>query len=405
MKNKKELIGNQTIPLLSSWCVSEIVSLGHPDKIADQIADLLLDLYLSADSEALVACEVMVTGKRIVIGGEINSRVHFDSAFLRQKISVLLEEIGYLPSVDPNFNFENFQLDVFLQKQSAELAQIQHRKICSGDQAVVFGYACNSNSYFLPWSYLLAREIATELDTLRLSKKVTFLRPDFKVLVCLKSSSSNPHSFISVNCQHTLTVTISFLKSFLWKEIVVPILEKHSFKTEGVEFFVNSGGSFLTGGPVVDTGMTGRKLMHDTFGTSARHGGGSFSGKDATKIDRLGSLLARYIAKNVVASGLMVSCEVQLVFLIGEEHPLLIDITGQKSFSFSKHWLCKIIKQIFNQEIEKVISLFSLRQPRYLNLTQKGVFLKRTLPVAWEETDKADALSKTYHKWKQQNET
>jgi S-adenosylmethionine synthetase len=156
-------------------------------------------------------------------------------------------------------------------------------------------------------------------------------------------------------------------------------LQKHAFETEKVTFFVNSGGNFTTGGPVVDTGMTGRKLMHDTFGTTSRHGGGSFSGKDATKVDRLGSLLARYIAKNIVASGLMSSCEVQLVFLIGSQRPLLIDFSGKKSVSFSKSWLHKLVSQIFNYEIEMVINLFSLQKPNYLTLTQEGAFVVRTL--------------------------
>lgn len=349
-----------------SLFASEFVRRGHPDKLADQLVDAILDAYLVEDPNSRVAIEALVKGNEIVLGGEITSSASVD---LTQICRRVVSEVGY---TDATWGMDGNTCHVtsMLTQQSPELAKsiLQESELVSGDQGIVYGFATNQTPEYLPLSYVLARRLMSELS-------LPFLRPDGKALCVVTDEGLKD---VVVSLQHDETLTHDEVVSVVTSQ-VQELLAEHL--TPQTQLCINRGGSFHIGGPVADSGLSGRKLMVDTYGTIANHGGGSFSGKDPTKIDRAAAYAARYIAKNLVASGKTSSAVVKLVYAIGIKDPIAISIEADRVFSLKK------IKDNFPLQLQEIISTFDLQRPIYFPLSYSGHF---GVNVPWEKVDKKE---------------
>lgn len=377
--------------------ISEMISPSHSDKLADQIADLILDLNLKVNPKTLLSCEVLITNNKIIISGEIqNEKIIFEKNYYFKEIDKLLIKTGYYYHSEKIKKFSDLEIYFFLQPQSPELNKLQKQKsktIVYGDQNISFGYATDENNFFLPWSYVLAREIISYAYNLTGKNLFPYALFDMKVLVIIEKKllSKKKVNEIIFSCQHQKNFDKKNFFSFIRENVIDHVLKKYRFSWKSRnKLKINTAGLFITGGPFADTGITGRKIMCDSFGTIARHGGGSFSGKDYTKPDRSGAFLARYIAKNVVASGLMSECEVKLAFVIGKEKISYFEINGKKNISFSLNKLEKFLLKKIPQTLNELVSKFFLWEPKYQKLSKEGPFGKLYIDniyCPWEETD------------------
>jgi S-adenosylmethionine synthetase len=387
---------------------SESVSMGHPDKVADQISDAILDHCLKADPTSRVACETLVTTDLAIVAGEITTKADLTRATVDRLVRDTIKDIGY---VDPNIGFSasNCQVDVRLHTQSPDIAQGVDLG-GAGDQGMMFGFACDETKTLMPLPIYLAHRLVENHAKMRQSGELKFLRPDAKSQVTVEyhpdGTPARIHTVV-FSTQHDESVmeTKDGKKCFsdaarkvLIDKLILPTLkaERPDLIEGNIIYHINPTGCFLVGGPHGDTGLTGRKIIVDTYGGRGRHGGGAFSGKDPTKVDRSAAYMARYIAKNIVAAGLASQCEVQLSYAIGYPDPLNIWVGtfGTLKAGLTEDQLIELIRDNFLLTPKGIIESLNLRQPIYRKTAAHGHFGRELPEFTWERTDKAAKLAK-----------
>ena len=384
---------------------SESVTEGHPDKMADQISDAILDEILADDPFGRVACETLITTGLVVVAGEITTSTYVDvPAVVRRTIT----DIGYTSS-KIGFDGETCGVSVAIQEQSPDIDQgvthsfeermgeDENRELDAqgaGDQGMMFGYACNENDDFMPMPIWLAHRLAQRLSEVRKAGVLPYLRPDGKIQVTLGYDAGRPVTVdtIVVSTQHQPNVDIeTLLKPDLVQHVIDPLVPPN-LDAEGLKILVNPTGIFEIGGPRADTGLTGRKIIIDTYGGMARHGGGAFSGKDPTKVDRSAAYAARYVAKNVVAAGLADRFEMQVAYAIGVAHPVSLSCETFGTEKVDPDKILGAVREIFDLRPAAIIRDLDLRRPIYKNTAAYGHFGRSDKDFTWERTDRADDL-------------
>lgn len=369
---------------------SEAVGEGHPDKVADYISDSILDACLQEDPNAHVACETLVKNNCVVLAGEISTTAQLNyEAVVRQAI----REIGY---TDKNeyFSADKVFITNLLTAQSNEIHEAVSKcdnEIGAGDQGFFFGYACNETPEFLPVSYMLAQKLCKNLALERKNGRVNWLRPDCKALVTMLYDHHKPVEVenIVLAVQHRAGVSQEEIAHFC-RETVIPEVVPGEWISEKTRYYINSSGSFVCGGPEADSGLTGRKIIVDTYGGWAHHGGGAFSGKDPSKVDRSGAYFCRWVAKNIVAAELAERVEVRLAYAIGGTHPIHYDLATYGTETCDLELLHKAVTQVFDARPSSIIQTLDLKRPIYRQTTQFGHFTKSFLP--WEQTNRVSEL-------------
>lgn len=374
---------------------SESVSEGHPDKVADQISDAILDALLEQDPKSRVACETMVNTGMAVIAGEITSDANIDyQDIVRQTI----KEIGYCSS-EIGYDYNSCSVLVALDKQSVDIAQGVNEgegldlDQGAGDQGLMFGYACNETDTLMPIAIDYAHRLVKKQSDVRKTGGLTWLRPDAKSQVSVRYDNGKPVGIETVvlSTQHSEDVDHETLKEAIIEEVIKPIIPAHML-SDKVEYLVNPTGRFVIGGPVGDCGLTGRKIIVDTYGGAAPHGGGAFSGKDPSKVDRSAAYATRYVAKNIVAAGLADRCQVQVAYAIGVARPvsIMVDTFGTATISDEK--IEALITEHFDLRPKGIVQMLDLLRPIYRNTAAYGHFGRTEPEFTWERTDKADIL-------------
>jgi len=384
---------------------SESVTEGHPDKICDQISDAILDAILAEDPNARVACETTVTTGLVLVAGEITTSTYVD---IKGIVRDTVAEIGYTRG-KYGFDAENLAVLVAIGEQSPDIAQgvdqaLEAREgsmtdadieaIGAGDQGLMFGYACNETPELMPLPISLAHKLARRLTEVRKSGELAYLRPDGKTQVTIEYDENNIPvrvDTIVISTQHDEEATLEQIQADLKQFVIAPVVPSELLDAN-TKYFINPTGRFVIGGPKGDAGLTGRKIIVDTYGGYARHGGGAFSGKDATKVDRSAAYAARYVAKNIVAAGLAERAEVQLAYAIGVAQPVSIAVdtfgTGKVKESEIVEW----VRELFDLRPAGIIKMLDLRRPIYKQTAAYGHFGRTDLNVPWEQTDRAEAL-------------
>jgi S-adenosylmethionine synthetase len=367
---------------------SESVTEGHPDKMADQISDAVLDAVLAEDPTGRVACEVLVTTGICVVSGEITTKTYVDVPKLARQV---IADIGY---TDADMGFDSKTCGVLntIQSQSPDIAMGVDTG-GAGDQGLMFGFACNETPELMPLPVMLAHKLVRQLSEVRRSGKLKFLRPDGKSQVSVEYIDGKPARIdaVVVSTQHDDDVSTETLRAEVRKHIIDPILPKNMIDAN-TKFHINPTGRFVIGGPHGDTGLTGRKIIVDTYGGMGRHGGGAFSGKDPTKVDRSACYMARYVAKNIVASGLADRCEVQLAYAIGVAEPVSVMVDTFGTGKIEADRLVELVRANFSLTPKGMIESLKLRRPIYRATAAFGHFGRTEDTFTWEATDKAAAL-------------
>ena len=376
---------------------SEAVSQGHPDKLADQISDGILDALLAKDLTSRVACETMVTTGIAIVAGEITTQAVIDYPDVIRQV---IREVGY---TDDRMGIcaDTCAIMLSLDRQSPDIAmgvnedQTKGKDIGAGDQGLMFGYACNHTPELMPLPIQLAHQILGRLTLARKNNEVAWLRPDGKSQVTVEYENNKPKRIdtVVVSTQHTPEVGQKEIREFIIEKIVKPLLPKQLIKGE-ITYHINPTGRFEVGGPHGDCGLTGRKIIVDTYGGWARHGGGAFSGKDPTKVDRSAAYMSRHIAKNIVAAGLADSCEVQLAYAIGISNPVSVYVDTGGTGKVDDQKLCKLIPELFPLSPGKIIKYLDLRRPIYRKLAGGCHFGRNDPDFTWESTHRAAELAK-----------
>jgi len=373
---------------------SESVTEGHPDKIADQVSDGILDSILVQDPNARVACETMVSTGMAVIAGEITTTARVDYADV---VRETIKEIGYNDSA-MGFDYETCAVLTSIDRQSPDIAQGvtegegMYKEQGAGDQGLMFGYACNETPQLMPMPIVFAHGLTRRLAEVRKSGLLTFLRPDGKAQVSVQYVNGKPIRVdaVVVSSQHAPDVTYETLREGIVEEVVNKVIPAELLD-EDTKYFINPTGRFVVGGPMGDCGLTGRKIIVDTYGGWGRHGGGAFSGKDPTKVDRSAAYMARYVAKTIVAAGLADRCELQLAYAIGVTEPVSVHIETAGSGKVDDERLCALIREHFPLTPRGIIEHLDLRRPIFRRTAAGGHFGRDEFP--WEKTDKASALA------------
>ncbi len=368
--------------------------MGHPDKLADQISDGVLDAYLAQDPKSRVACETMVTTGLAVIAGEITSTGTID---YQQVVRDVIRDVGYTDD-EMGIAADTCSVLVAVGKQSPDIARgvdddaTAGKDVGAGDQGLMFGYACNDTPELMPLPISLSHRILDRLTEARKKKEVDWLRPDSKSQVTVEYDGNKPVRIdtIVVSTQHAPHVSNDEIRSFIIEKVVTPLLPKH-LDTSDITYHINPTGRFVVGGPHGDCGLTGRKIIVDTYGGWGRHGGGAFSGKDPTKVDRSAAYMARHVAKNIVAAGLADRCEVQLAYAIGVSEPVSIRVDTEGTGKVDDERLCELVRDIFPLTPRGIIEYLDLRRPIYRKTAAGGHFGRKEF--SWEKTDKAVALA------------
>ena len=378
---------------------SESVSEGHPDKVCDKIADSILDACLAGDPYSHVACEVFATTEYLIIGGEITTRAHVDYEGIARKV---LREIGYT-SPEIGIGADSCQIVVKIKEQSPDINRGIEREneldMGAGDQGIMFGYATTESAGYMPLAISIAHKLVRTASALRKKGSFQHARPDMKSQVTIDYTDPKQVKIdnILMSCQHDEETDLVSFQKYIHDEIMVPVAKSFGLNTD-FAYLINPTGRFCIGGPMGDTGLTGRKLIVDTYGGSARHGGGSFSGKDPSKVDRSASYYARYIAKNLVAAGAADRLEIQLSYAIGVAKPLSIGLTTYGTKHYEDDVILEAIDRFFDARPGAIIDQFSLRKPnfKYADTTNYGAFGRPDLDLPWERLDKVSALKEFF---------
>lgn len=368
--------------------------MGHPDKLSDQISDGILDAFLAQDPNSRVACETLVTTGLAVIAGEITSRGTID---YQQVVRDVIREVGYTDD-EMGISADTCSVLVAVGKQSGDIAMgvnedtDKGKDIGAGDQGLMFGYACNDTPELMPLPIALSHRILNRLADARLSGDVDWLRPDSKSQVTVEYEGDKPIRIdtVVVSTQHAPHVSNEEIQSYIIEKIIKPELP-NDLDISNIKYHINPTGRFVVGGPHGDAGLTGRKIIVDTYGGWGRHGGGAFSGKDPTKVDRSAAYMARYVAKNIVAAGLADRCELQLAYAIGVTEPVSVHIDTAGSGKIDDERLCSLIREHFPLTPRGIIEHLDLRRPIFRRTAAGGHFGRDEFP--WEKTDKATALA------------
>ena len=376
---------------MKKFFTSESVTPGHPDKLCDQISDRILDEYLSLDSNSRVACEVCAHKNGIVVMGEVTSKAKLDIEKIVRK-TVL--DIGYNKD-ELEYNGENINVDIHINSQSVDISQgvnnsIDDNDIGAGDQGMMFGYATNETDSFMPYPIYLAHKLSKRLNEVHNNKELPYLRPDGKTQVTILYEDGKPKfvDTIVISTQHD-DMDINILRNDIKEYVIDKIVPTNMINSE-TKIYINPTGRFVIGGPVGDSGLTGRKIIVDTYGGFSSHGGGAFSGKDPTKVDRSGAYYARYVAKNIVAAGLCDKMEIQVSYAIGISKPVSIYINTFNTNKVPEDKILEIINSVFNFAPSNIIKQLDLKKPIYHLTTCFGHFGKENLP--WEKLDKVELI-------------
>ena len=363
---------------------------GHPDKLADQISDAVLDAILEQDPLGRVACESLLTTGMVIVAGEITTNAYVEIPDIVRRT---LEQVGYTRA-KYGFDFQTCGVMTAIQSQSPDIAMGVDTG-GAGDQGMMFGYACNETPELMPMPIMLAHKLARQLATVRKNGDVPYLRPDGKSQVTVQYEDWKPVRIdkVVISAQHQPSIPQETIREDIIKHVIKPILDKADMDGN-TEIFINPTGNFAIGGPQGDTGLTGRKIIVDTYGGMARHGGGCFSGKDPTKVDRSAAYMMRYVAKNVVAAGLADRCELQVAYAIGKAEPMNITVDTFGTGKLPEQKIVELIRRYFDLTPNGIIKKLDLRQPIYKQTAAYGHFGRTDLSVPWEETDMADTLRK-----------
>ncbi|WCK54216.1 methionine adenosyltransferase [Aneurinibacillus sp. Ricciae_BoGa-3] len=385
---------------------SESVTEGHPDKICDQISDAILDAIIEKDPNARVAAETSVTTGMVLVAGEITTSCYVD---IPKVVRETIREIGYtrakygfdadtcavLTSIDEQSPDIAQGVDKALEAREGQMSDEQIEAIGAGDQGLMFGFACNETEELMPLPISLSHQLSRRLAEVRKNGTLAYLRPDGKTQVTVEYDGDKPVRVdtIVISTQHDPAVTLEQIQKDLKEHVINPIVSAELLD-ENTKYFINPTGRFVIGGPQGDAGLTGRKIIVDTYGGYARHGGGAFSGKDPTKVDRSGAYAARYVAKNIVAAGLAEKCEVQVAYAIGVAQPVSINVDTFGTGTVDEEILVQLVRKHFDLRPAGIIKQLGLRRPMYRQTAAYGHFGRNDLNVPWERTDKAEVLKK-----------
>ena len=365
---------------------AESVCCGHPDKIADLISDTILDECLADDPNSRVACEVMLAHNKCFISGEITTKAKVDYVQVAKNVMCYV-------GLDPN----SIEYECRIHEQSGDISQaVNKEEICAGDQSIVYGYAIKETKSYMPLPIVLAHRLAARLEDCRRNRIINGLLPDGKALVSVDYEDKVllGISTIVISAQHEEDKSIAELRREIKKHVIDYVCEH--FNLARTAIFINPSGRFVLGGFEADTGLTGRKIIVDTYGGRAHHGGGAFSGKDASKVDRSGAYLARYIAKNIVASGLAKECEITLTYAIGQQEPVNVDVNTFGTGDFDDDFIVNVVKEAFDLSVDGSIKALGLTEPIYCHTSVYGHFGKTFLP--WEKIDKVNDIKEAINK-------
>ena len=378
---------------------SESVSAGHPDKVCDQISDAVLDAYLAEDPDSRVACETMIKNNMVFIAGEITSK---GSPDLEPVVRKTIKDIGY-DSDEYGFNGDNCEFTNLISEQSPDISQGVtegegvDQEQGAGDQGLMFGYACKETESLMPLPIDLSHRLVKQQADVMKSGEISWLRPDAKSQVSVIYSDGGKKieglSAVVLSTQHDDNVTHSEIESQVMEKIIRPIVPSE-WLTNKTDIFINPTGKFVIGGPVGDCGLTGRKIIVDTYGGMARHGGGAFSGKDPSKVDRSAAYASRYVAKNIVAAGLADFCEIQVSYAIGVAKPTSIFVETFNSEKVAKEVIVKLVEEEFDLRPKSIIEMLDLKRPIYQQTAAYGHFGRTDIELSWEKTDRAEKLKK-----------
>ncbi len=395
---------NEVVKLIEGLFTSESVTSGHPDKLCDLISDTILDAILKKDPNAHVACEVTATMGLIHVMGEITTSCYVD---IEKEVRNAIKNVGYVDSscgldgntcgviVSINSQSPDIAMGVDASLENKRGDKSAESQVGAGDQGMMFGFACDETKELMPLPISLAHLLAKKLEEVRKNGTLSYLRPDGKTQVTVEYKNGVPFRVdtVVVSTQHAEDIALQTIKDDVIEKVILPVLPGQ-LVDENTKVFVNPTGRFVIGGPAGDTGLTGRKIIVDTYGGFARHGGGAFSGKDPTKVDRSGAYAARYIAKNIVAAKVAKKCEVQIAYAIGVSKPVsvMVDTFGTSEISNEK--LSEIVNKVFDLRPSSIIEKFGLKAPIYAQLSSYGHMGRESLGVAWEKTDKAEEIKK-----------
>jgi len=376
---------------------SESVTEGHPDKICDQISDAFLDEFLRQDPDSRVAIETMVTTDFVVVAGEVTSKANFDKKSQEELVRKVIRDIGY-DNKDLMFDTESCQVVLKLHSQSPDISQgvtaTKEKEQGAGDQGLMFGYASNETKELMPMPILLAHKLTQKLAEVRKNKILPWVRPDGKSQVSVRYENDKPTKIetIVISTQHAPEISQEQISKEIIDKVIKPVLG--NLWNDQIKIHINPTGKFVIGGPHGDTGLTGRKIIVDSYGGFGRHGGGAFSGKDPSKVDRSACYMCRYIAKNIVAANLAERCEVQVAYAIGVAEPVSLYVNAFGSSKIPEKEIEEIVRKNFNMKPSGIISQLDLKRPIYRKTAVNGHFGRNESEFTWEKTDKADVLKK-----------
>ncbi|MDD5065064.1 MAG: methionine adenosyltransferase [Phycisphaerae bacterium] len=394
---KKSIYSNPNCDTGKYLFTSESVTMGHPDKVSDHISDAILDAMLAGDPKSRVACETMVKNDMVLVAGEITTKAIVNIAAI---VRDTIKKIGYTDP-DMGFDSENCAVIIGIDKQSPDISQGVtegaglHKEQGAGDQGLMFGYACNETPAFMPMPIQLAHLLTLRLEKMRQNGKLPWLRPDGKSQITVEYENGKPKRIhtVVIATQHAPSITYKQLRKQIIEKIVLPVLPKRLVDKKTI-FHINATGRFVTGGPKGDCGLTGRKIIVDTYGGRGHHGGGAFSGKDPSKVDRTASYMARYIAKNIVAARLADICEIQLSYVIGYANPLSIYVNTYGTAKISEEKISRIVRKLFPLTPKTMIAHLKLARPIYAETSHGGHFGRSGPSFTWEKTDMVKKLRK-----------